>query len=135
MCKAVKEHDFCSFKKYSKEFIAIAYEMEKAASCNKFYSMSGWLKKVDALFSDYDDFTKRRMKINAKALVTTWESKNMSEDGLLHDYSNRQWSYLIKDFYIKRWELWIKKISEHFDDYENINNTDWFDREWKWVLQ
>lgn len=46
-------------------------------------------------------------ELNAKSLITTWGSYNQSETGGLHDYSNRQWSGLIGDFYKPRWELWV----------------------------
>ena len=95
------------FIKYSKEFLEIADNMEYITSGNKYYLLGRWIEQANQLAEGTDDFTKKIYQFNAKALVTTWGAYNQSETGELHDYSNRQWSGLIGDFYKKRWERWI----------------------------
>ena len=80
-----------------------------------------------------DDFTKELYEFNAKALVTTWGSYNQAESGGLKDYSNRQWSGLIGDFYKPRWERWITARSNELNGKSYENNINWFQWEWEWV--
>ena len=72
--------------------------------------------------------------MNAKMLVTTWGSYKQSEVGGLHDYSNRQWSGLIGDFYKKRWELWINERKKELCG-NPCDKIDWFYFEWSWVRE
>ena len=80
-----------------------------------------------------DDFTKELYEFNAKALVTTWGSKNQAEKGGLKDYSNRQWSGLIGDFYKARWQRWITARTNELSGTDYESNIDWFEWEWEWV--
>ena len=86
-----------------------------------------------ALAKNADDFTKELYEFNAKALVTTWGSKNQAEKGGLKDYSNRQWSGLIGDFYKVRWQRWITARMNELSEKEYESNIDWFEWEWEWV--
>ena len=97
-----------------------------------------WIKQLFTflaknLAKNSDDFTKRIYERNAKALITTWGGYNQSEIGGLHDYSNRQWSGLIGDFYKGRWMLWIKQKTDELLKNSCEENVNWFEWEWRWV--
>lgn len=101
--KAYEEKNISDFKKFSKEFLNFADEMNAVTGKNRYYSFKRYSEFVKALTDGKDDFTKRVYGMSAKMLITTFGAYIMSESGL-HDYSNRQWSGLIKDFYMQRWE-------------------------------
>lgn len=133
MAEAFESGDVAGFEKYAKEFLDVADMMDMVTGANQYYMLGRWVNQARRLAENADDFTKRLYEMNAKALITTWGSYNQSEIGLLHDYSNRQWSGLISDFYKPRWEKWIKaRLSElRGDAYEK--DIDWFSWEWEWV--
>ena len=81
-----------------------------------------------------DELDCRLYEINAKSLITTWGSYNQCETGGLHDYSNRQWSGLIKDYYKPRWEIWLNERIKELKNEPADKEIDWFEREWNWVL-
>jgi alpha-N-acetylglucosaminidase len=55
------------------------------------------------------------MEWNARTLITVWGNKDVSEE--LHDYSSREWSGMLKDFYKPRWQLFIDSLK---NDLNNI---------------
>ena len=59
--------------------------------------------------------------------------KNQAEKGGLKDYSNRQWSGLIGDFYKARWQRWITARTNELSGTDYESNIDWFEWEWEWV--
>jgi alpha-N-acetylglucosaminidase len=70
---------------------------------------------------------------NARDLITLWGDKNSP----LHDYSNRQWSGLLRSFYKPRWQQFFDKAQASLKTGQPIDLTafdhqmrDW---EWNWV--
>ncbi len=121
------------FERHATEFMNIVDKMEQVTSTNDFYLLGRWVEQAKAMAAHTDDFTKRLYERNAKMLITTWGAYDQAETGGLHDYSNRQWSGLIGDFYQKRWERWIaaRRCELNHEPYEK--DIHWFEWEWRWV--
>ena len=128
MVAALNANDKAGFESLSQTFLEIIDQMEKVTATSEYFLLGRWVEQAKALGKNADEFTKELYEFNAKALVTTWGSINQCESGGLKDYSNRQWSGLIGDFYKPRWQQWINA---------NINGTstsfNWFEWEWEWV--
>lgn len=123
------------FEKETQRFLEIADLMDNITSCSKHYMLGTWVESAKRLARNTDDFTKMLYELNAKSLITTWGSYNQCETGGLHDYSNRQWSGLIKDFYKPRWERWISARMNELKGMLFEENIEWFPWEWNWVRQ
>ena len=133
MAKAFNARDLDAFVSYSSTFMSIIDDMEKVTATNEYFLLGRWVEQAKALAENTDDFTKELYEFNAKALVTTWGSVNQSEYGGLHDYSNRQWSGLIGDFYKVRWQRWITARTKELKGESYESNINWFQWEWEWV--
>ncbi len=133
MAKAFKEKNLPLFEAKADEFLKIADKMNVLLSGSEYYMLGRWVEQAKALAKNADDFTKMLYELNAKSLITTWGSYNQSETGGLHDYSNRQWSGLIGDFYKPRWELWINERKKELENKPFEEKIDWFIKEWRWV--
>ncbi|WP_461815625.1 alpha-N-acetylglucosaminidase TIM-barrel domain-containing protein [Faecalimonas sp.] len=134
MTSAFKAKNKEEFNKYANTFLNIIDNMEKVTSTSKYYLLGTWVEQAKALAKNADDFTKDLYEFNAKALVTTWGSINQAEGGGLKDYSNRQWSGLLKDFYKVRWQKWIQARNDELDG-KKAETINWFEWEWKWVRE
>ena len=135
MAEAFTNKNLPEFERGAEEFLGIAELMDEVLSGSKYYLLGRWVEQAKALATNTDDFTKKLYELNAKSLITTWGSYNQCETGGLHDYSNRQWSGLIGDFYKKRWELWIKERIKELNGEDFEKETDWFSFEWNWARQ
>ncbi len=133
MGNAFKSKDLNEFKKQSAKFLEIIDLMDKTAACNPYSLLGCWIAQARRMAANTDDFTKMLYELNAKSLITTWGSYMQSETGRLHDYSNREWSGLISDFYKHRWERWINDRTKELLGEEFDQKFNWFEWEWKWV--
>ncbi len=133
MASAFNNKNLTEFKKYSKQFLNIADLMDRVTAQSKYYMLGRWVDSALALAENADDFTKMLYMLNAKSLITTWGSFNQCETGGLHDYSNRQWSGLICDFYKARWHRWINNRENELCGKPFEEKTDWFYWEWQWA--
>lgn len=135
MARAYGEKDLIGFMKWSDKFLSLGSFTDELLSAESEFMLGGWLKKAKALAEPFDDFTRKIFEFNARAQITTWGgSRQIAEDGKLRDYSNKQWSGLTRDFYLKRWESWIRVMTGHLKG-QNVPEPDFFDFEINWVWQ
>ena len=107
--------------------------MDEVLSGSEYYLLGRWTEQAKALANNADDFTKMLFELNAKSLITTWGSYNQCEKGGLRDYSNRQWSGLVADFYKPRWERWIKERINELEGKPYTEKINWFISDWQWA--
>ncbi len=134
--KALFENkDIEGFRKVTDKLLEIADCMDRAASSNEYDMLGRWLGQAEKRAEHADDFARFLYGMNARAQITTWGQYTMSEIGGLHDYSNRQWSGLIRDFYKPRWERWIGERIKELCGQPYEKEVNWFEWEWKWVRE
>ena len=133
MAEAFNNKNIDEFKKHSEKFLNIADLMDKVTSQSKYYMLGRWVEQAKELAKNADDFTKMLYELNAKSLITTWGSYKQCESGGLRDYSNRQWSGLIGDFYKVRWVRWINERINELEGKPYDKKIDWFEWEWQWA--
>lgn len=133
LAEAYNNKDIACFESLAETFLSIADKMDFAAGGNEYYLLGRWTEKAKRLAEHTDDFSKHLYEMNAKALITTWGAYNQSEKGGLHDYSNRQWSGLIKDFYKSRWQRWLDNRIKELKNEPFEDDINWFEWEWNWV--
>lgn len=135
MARAYGEKDLIGFMKWSDKFLSLGSFTDELLSAESEFMLGGWLKKAKALAEPFDDFTRKIFEFNARAQITTWGgSRQIAEDGKLRDYSNKQWSGLTRDFYLKRWESWIRVMTGQLKG-QKVPEPDFFDFEINWVWQ
>ena len=133
MSAAFNDKDLENFKLKADEFLNIADLMDNVLSGSEYYLLGRWVEQAKTLAVNADDFSKKIYEQNAKMIITTWGAYNQCEIGGLRDYSNRQWSGLIKDFYKPRWERWINNRINELDCKPFEEKISWFPWEWQWA--
>ena len=133
MMDAFNNKDLNEFKSKAQEFLKIADLMDEVLSGSEYYLLGRWVEQAKALAINADDFSKKIYELNAKSLITTWGAFSQCETGGLRDYSNRQWSGLIKYFYKVRWERWIDERINELVGKPFEEKISWFEWEWKWA--
>lgn len=120
------------FEKYAALLLDAADMVDQVSASRRETTVGHWIHLAEKQTEGTDDLTKFLYTLNARALITTWGSRLQANDGQLKDYSNRQWAGLTRDFYKKRWELFLNARRE-----ELFGSTpkafDWFEWEWEWV--
>lgn len=67
---------------------------------------------------------------NARLQITTWGPEASANAGGLHDYSNREWGGLLKDFYLMRWTAYFDALKS---GRPAPNAAAFFEMEYQWA--
>lgn len=130
--EAYGTEDVEKFEKYSEEFLALILEADKTMSAVPYYTLENWLDMARAASAGLGEETTALFVKNAKKLITTWGDEAQSEKGLLHDYSNRQWSGITRTLYYERWKLWLTNRKRELMG-ETPEPENFYEMERRWV--
>jgi alpha-N-acetylglucosaminidase len=128
--QAYREKNSADLALYCSRFLELIDDMDRLLATRKDFLLGPWL--ADARRWGATGAEKDLYERNARDLITLWGDANSP----LHEYSCRQWSGLLSDFYKARWDQFFQLLQasigtvqpdpEEFD--KNIRQ--W---EWAWV--
>lgn len=128
---AYRDKDINTFNKAAADYLELITDMDKLLATRKDFLLGPWI--ADARSWGTNSAEKKLYERNARNLVTLWGDKNSP----LHEYSCRQWSGLLNDFYKVRWQRFFEVLSKSIIDKQepdlkafDKNISEW---EWTWV--
>lgn len=127
---AYKNNDKDKFEQYSAEFLSLIDDLDRLLATRKDFLLGPWIN--DARSWGQTPEEKALYEQNARNLITLWGNA----DNRLHEYSNRQWSGLLSDFYRPRWDqffIYVRANWEQFD--QNTFDEEIKQWEWQWVQE
>jgi len=129
--KAYKTKDQAAFKKYSRQFLELIDDMDRLLATRGDFLLGRWLS--DARNCGTTEAEKALYERNARDLITLWGDA----DSPLHEYSCRQWSGLLNDFYKVRWQKFFVETEQAIASGKEMD-VKAFDKkiaqwEWQWV--
>lgn len=130
---AYKSKDYLICIEYGDKLLSLLDTLDRVLLNSKDFSFSSYIEPVKEYTDKLDDFTRELYMINAKALITTWYCRLLSDDGNLHDYAHRQLGDLVNSFHKMRWEKFLDQVRIEMDGGKQ-KEIDWFKVEWEWVL-
>ncbi|MDP4285056.1 MAG: alpha-N-acetylglucosaminidase [Bacteroidota bacterium] len=129
--QAYKNKDADAFAKYSKRFIALIGDMDQLLATRTDFLLGPWIASARKWGNNEKE--KALYEFNAKDLITLWGDKNCP----LNEYSCRQWSGLLNDFYKPRWQQFFTKASLALREGKKMDidafTTEIKNWEWHWV--
>ena len=99
-----------TFQRLSNQFLTLLEDIDDLLSCRPEFSFENWI--ADACRFGETDSEKRLYDYNATALVTIW---GPDENPEIFDYSWREWSGLISQYYKIRWAKFFTMLSDCLD--------------------
>ncbi len=133
LVRAYRDKDLVDFKKYSNEFLQIIADMDFLLGTRKDFLLGQWISDAGRFGNNPEE--KALYERNARDLITLWGDANSP----LHEYSCRQWSGLLNDFYKVRWEKFFKMAADSLEQGKDFDQvafgkyiSNW---EWQWVNQ
>ena len=117
------------FKMLADSFLLAIQCQDKLLSANSGFKVGSWLEQAKSLSEKQGNRT--LYEWNARTLITVWGNRGASEEGGLHDYSNREWNGLLADLYYRRWKLFFDNTVREMQG-ETVAPIDFFamDEEW-----
>jgi alpha-N-acetylglucosaminidase len=131
LVRAYRKKDLIAFKKYSGQFLQLITDMDSLLGTRKDFLLGKWISDARSFGNSQEE--KALYERNARDLVTLWGGINSP----LHEYSNRQWSGLLNDFYKARWKIFFNSVTDSLERGKNFEQpafekyiSNW---EWEWV--
>ncbi|MGC9152047.1 MAG: alpha-N-acetylglucosaminidase C-terminal domain-containing protein, partial [Microbacter sp.] len=125
---AYQQKNVADFRKFSTQFITLIDDMDQLLATRKDFLLGPWLS--DARSWGENDREKALYERNARDLITLWGDANSS----LHEYSGRQWSGLLSDFYKVRWQKFFQTTESALSDGKEMDMKafDQMIKQWEW---
>jgi len=129
--KAYQDKNIADFDKYTTQYLQLISDMDALLATRKDFLLGPWL--ADARNCGTTPAEKAIYERNARNLITLWGD----EKSPLHEYSCRQWSGLLNDFYKVRWQKFFAEAKSALKNGKPMDAaafdksiSDW---EWAWV--
>lgn len=128
--QAYREKNSAGLAEHAGRFLELIDDMDRLLATRKDFLLGPWI--ADARRWGATPAEKDLYERNARDLITLWGDANSP----LHEYSCRQWSGLLTDFYKPRWEQFFRLLQASLtatppDQIEvDKNISKW---EWEWV--
>jgi alpha-N-acetylglucosaminidase len=127
---ALAAKDSSGVKREASLFLEIILDQDSLLATQQEFLFGKWISEGRGFGTTAAD--KELLEQNARTLVTVWGPEIPAQS--LHDYSNREWSGLLKSFYYERWKVWIDTQLKGLRA-GNAQPMDWFKREEAWTHQ
>ena len=128
---AYKEGDMAKFKKGYENYLSMIIDIDRLLSQSDLFTLKRWVNSARAVCDEVEGTTEQDkdwMEWNARTLVSVWGPEQCSNKGRLHDYSNRLWGGMLKDYYLVRWEKFFHALESGLE----ISPEEWFKLEESW---
>ncbi|MGD0089048.1 MAG: alpha-N-acetylglucosaminidase, partial [Planctomycetota bacterium] len=102
---AYQKKDGLALELHGARFLELGYDVDKLLATREELLLGKWL--ADAKRWAANDEEKRIYEWNARTIITLWGPR----DSGLHEYANKQWSGLVRGFYLPRWEMFLKRLN------------------------
>lgn len=128
MIEAYNNHDSARFDRAAKEFLGLIRTEDELLSTRREFLLGTWLAEARAM--GHDDAEKNLCERNARTQVTYWGPDDPKTE--LHEYAHKEWSGLLQDFYLRRWEMFVSALRESMSG-KPLVEPDYFVFEKQWT--
>ena len=109
------KNDDAEYTRLYQLYLRLMLDLDEMLSYDENFKLERWTSLARNIANEVSGTTendRRWLEWNARTQITVW-SKGDTD---LHDYSNRCWAGLIKDFHYKRWEKFFTTKGGSFSD-------------------
>ena len=102
------------YERLYKLYLQLMLDLDEMLSYDENFKLERWTSLARNIADEVEGTTENDrnwLEWNARTQITVWSKGNTD----LHDYSNRCWAGLIKDFHYKRWEKFFTTNGGSFD--------------------
>jgi alpha-N-acetylglucosaminidase len=112
------------FETLTRRWLHLMDLQDQLLSANRYFLVGAWLADVGPWASGLEEAA--RLGIDARSILTTWGDRKASEGADLHDYGNKDWAGLTRDYYRVRWQTYFESLDEELRTGRHGAPIDWF---------
>ena len=129
LMKAWKARNLSLFQAAAGRFISLLSLQDRWTATNRAFRLDTWLGQADSMLPDGRD--RDLAEWNARVQITYW-GPDSNPATLVHDYANKEWSGLLRDFYLPRWLVFFAYAEKRLKG-ETAIWPDFFSMEKAWA--
>jgi len=104
MVRAYKTRNAAAFEAEAERFLTLIRDLDTLLATREEFLLGKWL--ADAKHWAKNDEEQRHYEYNERIQITSWDKPG----GHLNEYAQKQWSGLLRGYYLKRWELFADHL-------------------------
>ena len=112
------------FETLTQRWLHLMDMQDELLASSRFFLVGTWLGGVRPWASTHEEAA--RLDYDARSILTTWGDRKASEGADLHDYGNKDWAGLTRDYYRARWEAFFKSLDAELRTGSRGGPIDWF---------
>ena len=116
--------DRAHFESLTQRWLALMDLQDRLLATQRDFLVGVWLDRVRGWASTPEEL--RRLDYDARSILTTWGERKASEGAELHDYGNKDWAGLTRDYYMKRWRVYFSALDDELRTSVVAKPIDWF---------
>jgi len=130
MSDAYNSKNYEEYKNISDKWLSAILDLDALLKTRREFLLGNWIEQSKRWATNNNESI--LYEWNARNLITLWGPRNSS----LHDYAQKQWAGLMKDFYYPRWEMLIKQVKESLKSGTEFNSENFnsdvsaFEEDW-----
>ncbi|HTB86410.1 MAG TPA: alpha-N-acetylglucosaminidase [Steroidobacteraceae bacterium] len=113
------------FRTLTERWLHLMDLQDQLLASNRFFLVGTWLKFVPPWASTPEEAV--RLNYDARSILTTWGDRKASEGADLHDYGNKDWAGLTRDYYRVRWQTYFAALDSQLSSGSPAEPVDWFE--------
>jgi alpha-N-acetylglucosaminidase len=121
---AYESHDRPQFEALTQRWLRLMELQDELLATDRSFLLGTWLAYVRGWASTAAEQT--RLDHDARSLLTSWGDRKASEGAALHDYGNREWAGLTRDYYRVRWARYFRSLDDELRTGQPAQPIDWF---------
>jgi alpha-N-acetylglucosaminidase len=112
------------FETLTQRWLDLMDLQDQLLSANRRFLVGTWLADVGPWASGLEEAA--RLTVDARSILTTWGDRKASEGADLHDYGNKDWAGLTRDYYRTRWRMYFESLEQELRTGRRGGPIDWF---------
>ena len=114
---AYSRKDIAALKILSEKQLNLLQDMDRFLANRSEFSLPRWIEDSHRLAGDEQE--KKYFDFNARTLITLWG--DVYGENMLYDYSWREWSGLIGEFYFVRWKMFYDEVISQLEKGRHVD--------------
>jgi alpha-N-acetylglucosaminidase len=111
-----RKKSLSQFTLMSQQFLDLLSDLDSLLATHKAFLLGTFLEAAKALASD--DTERKQLEFNARNQITLWGPK-----GQINDYATKQWSGIVKDYFVPRWSLFFEQLGNSLASNSAFNQS------------
>lgn len=104
------------FRKLAGQMMDVLLDLDTLLASDSHFLLGKWLRDARNLGTTKEESD--LYEYNARNQITLWGPK-----GEIIDYAAKQWSGLVRSYYLPRWELFLKSLQNSLEQHKPFNQT------------